>query len=49
MQQDALRLAPVFGDLEKVQANQEFRPSTKEEKRAATLHAEAIRLFNEKK
>lgn len=41
--------APLVGDLEKLKANEQFMPSTKEEKGAAALHTQAIRLFNEDK
>lgn len=44
-----MKTAPLVGDLEKVKANEEFTPSTKEEKGAASLHTQAIRLFNDDK
>lgn len=47
--QDALSTAPLMGDIEKLKANEQFTPSTKEEKGAATLHSQAIRLFSEDK
>ena len=47
--QEALKTAPLLGDLEKVRANEEFVPSSKEEKGAAALHTQAIRLFNDDK
>ena len=49
MFQDALATAPLMGDIEKLKSNEQFTPSTKEEKGAATLHSQAIRLFSEEK
>ena len=45
--QEVLKSAPVFGDMAKLQANEEFVPSTKEEQQADSLHTEATRLFRE--
>ncbi|DBA83627.1 hypothetical protein WJX77_005721 [Trebouxia sp. C0004] len=44
---DALASAPLVGDLAGVKAREEFIPSSKAEKHAARLHAEAGRLYNE--
>lgn len=48
-QQDALKTAPLLGDSQKLKANEEFTPSTKEEKGAASLHTRAIHLLNDAK
>ena len=45
--QDALGSAPLVGDLAGIKAREEFVPSSKAEKHAARLHAEAGRLYNE--
>ena len=45
--QDALGSAPLVGDLAGIKAREEFIPSSKAEKHAARLHAEADRLYNE--
>ncbi len=45
--QDALGSAPLVGDLAGIKAREEFIPSSKAEKHAARLHAEAGRLYNE--
>ncbi len=45
--QDALASAPLVGDLAGIKAREEFSPSSKAEKHAARLHAEAGRLYNE--
>ena len=45
--QEALASAPLVGDLAGIKAGEEFSPSSKAEKHAARLHAEAGRLYNE--
>ena len=45
--QDALASAPLVGDLAGIKSREEFIPSSKAEKHAARLHAEAGRLYNE--
>ena len=46
--QEVLASAPLVGDLEAIKANEEFIASSKVEKHAARMHAEAARLYSEK-
>lgn len=45
--QGALASSPLVGDLAGIKAREEFIPSSKAEKHAARLHAEAGKLYNE--
>lgn len=45
--QEVLASAPLVGDLEAIKANEEFIASSKVEKHAARMHAEAARLYSE--